>query len=182
MHRTLITTSRRPNNRVRSFVKELSSTLPNTVRLNRGHLSMSELAREAMALGAERVLIVSSRRGNPGIMRIYTVEKGRAALNNIVSIIVRGVSLAREAGRGYPGRRPRGLYVSTDRSLTSREFGEALRIGLGASMEPEPGFLEANVKKAGKGMASLSFKYDGRPVGPRILLSKPSAMIKVDRL
>ena len=179
MYRVIVTTSRRPNNRVRSLVKELCLTLPKAVKLNRGHLSMGELAREAMILGAERVLIVSSRKGNPGIIRIYSVEPKEALLRNIVSFKVKGVSLAREAGRGYPGGKPRGVYVSTDRTLTSREFGEALRIGLGASAAPEPGFLEARVRKAGRSTVLLSFRYDNRPVGPRLLLSKPMAMIKL---
>ncbi|MEB3859982.1 MAG: hypothetical protein LRS43_02100 [Desulfurococcales archaeon] len=178
MYRVILTTSRRPNNRVRSFVKELYLTLPKAIRLNRGHLSMEELAREALLLRAERVVIVSSRRGNPGIIRFYSVEPRSLTLVNLASIIVRGVSLAREGGRGYPGEKPRGLYVSTDKTLTAREFGRALTIGLGALMEPAPGLLEARIRKRGKNTVSLSFFYEGKPVGPRLLLSRPQHMIK----
>lgn len=172
----VITTSRRPSPRTRSFIKDLVSVVPGSVRVTRGHMSMEELAREAVIRGADRVVVVGERRGNPGIIRVYRVEPG-LRLRNTVSFIVRGVTLSREAGNGQPGLR-RALLVESDGSEIADEVAEAFIIGFGARVGGPRGSIVASIRGAGD-EALVEFSWRGRSVGPRIRLARPREMIKV---
>ena len=100
----LITTSREPSKRVRSFVKDLSIVLPHSVRVSRGKATYSELATKATSLGAYGVLIVLERRGNPSSI-LYAEPRG-TELEVMFLLKLGGVTLMRE----LPGsQRPLGL-------------------------------------------------------------------------
>lgn len=88
----LITTSRRPTRRVRSFCKELASVFPGSVYVNRGKMSLNEVLLEASARGLLHALVVNVRKGNPGRLDLYDVEKGKLK----ASLVCLGVKLARE--------------------------------------------------------------------------------------
>jgi len=95
----LVTTSRRPSPRTRSFIKDLVSIIPSASKINRGHKSLVELAIEANRLGYQYILIVSDCGGNPSSIAIYEVAEdtsGHLALKNLAVIKVRGVKLSRE--------------------------------------------------------------------------------------
>ena len=178
----IFTTSRRPNPRLRSFVKDMVSVIPNAIRLTRGHLSMAELAREAVIHGADRVAIVADRRGNPGIIRVYDVDRDGLSLRNIVSMIVKGVTLSREARsvRLPPGV-VKELYVVHDGSDLAMEFAEAFIIAFHAKLgrAKGPGSVEAIISQASSGIVEVLFKMRGKVVGPRLRLAKPQEMIKI---
>jgi U3 small nucleolar ribonucleoprotein protein IMP4 len=70
----LITTSRRTSNRVRSFVRDLSSVLPGSERFNRGGMGITELASRIRQSGAQAALVISIWRGNPGELTILSPE------------------------------------------------------------------------------------------------------------
>ena len=95
--RVIVTTSHRPSQRVRSFAKDLASVLPEAVRINRGKATLQDLYYEAYARGAERVVVVGMKKGNPGVLRIYkpgmVPEEG---LQLISTISLAGVRLRRE--------------------------------------------------------------------------------------
>lgn len=95
----VVTTSRRTTQRIRSFVKDLVSILPSSVKINRGHKSLLELAIEACKLGAKYFLVVTEWRGNPRAINIYEVEKTQphhVEYKEIATILIRGVKLSRE--------------------------------------------------------------------------------------
>lgn len=95
----LITASRRPSPRTRSFIKDLVSILPGSKRVNRGHKSLTELAIEAISNNLKYVMVVTERRGNPGSLMIYEVSGTapyRVSLKRISRIILSGVKLSRE--------------------------------------------------------------------------------------
>ncbi len=50
--------------------------IPNVVKVNRGKLSIIEVAGKALSLGADRILYIGSRGGNPGFMRFLRVREG----------------------------------------------------------------------------------------------------------
>jgi rRNA maturation protein Rpf1 len=64
----LLTTSRKTSNRVRTFVRDLSSILPEIDRFNRGGMGISELVARIFQTGAHAALVISIWRGNPGEM------------------------------------------------------------------------------------------------------------------
>ena len=165
--RILITTSRRPTPRVRSLVKDLAGVLPNAEKFTRGHYSMEELAREARIRGFNRVVVVSGRKGNPGIMRVY--EVGEGPLIHIASLRIKGVALSRELRRPLPLSKPQGMVVEVDGSPLSDSISDILVKSFNAKLYEEPSEREVVVRlKGAEDFAILEFFVGDRPVGPRL--------------
>lgn len=182
MRNIIITTSRRPNRRIRSFIKDLELVIPRSIRLTRGHLSMKDLYFEALIMNADRVIIVSDRRGNPGIIRIYKPENEE--LVNIVSFIVKGVSLSRE--RKVPQttdvdkNKLRLIVKPVSGEKIELEFSEAFNRGLHAQLyyREEHESIIAEIKAINERDVQVEFKYRDKPIGPRLKLGAPHRMIK----
>ncbi len=95
--RIIVTTSHRPSQRARSFAKDLASVLPMAVKINRGKATLQDLYYEAYARGAERVIIVGLKKGNPGVLRVYKPGAlPQEGLQLVSTISLRGVRLRRE--------------------------------------------------------------------------------------
>lgn len=71
----LLTSSRSPSVRVRELINDLENALPGVVKLTRGKASLEALLEEAVVVGAERIIIVYDRRGNPSSMRAIDVVR-----------------------------------------------------------------------------------------------------------
>jgi U3 small nucleolar ribonucleoprotein protein IMP4 len=114
--RILVTTSHRPSQRIRSFAKDLASVLPNAIRRNRGKATMRDLYYEAVSIGANRVVIVGGRKGNPGVVSVYEPsEPPEEGLKLLGRLSLQGVRLSREtpgAQRSY-GASSLGVYVES---------------------------------------------------------------------
>lgn len=54
----LLTTSRRPNDKIRTLSRDIGYSIPYVIRINRGKLSQNSLAEKAIALNADRVIII----------------------------------------------------------------------------------------------------------------------------
>ncbi|MCE4624468.1 MAG: hypothetical protein F7C35_01205 [Desulfurococcales archaeon] len=182
MYKIIVTTTRRPTPRTRSLVKDLVSVIPGAVRFTRGHYSMPELAIEARALGAERVLIVASRRGNPSLVRFYKV--GDEELVNIASLSILGVTLSREWKKGTPQNigTAKGVAVYlVRRDPTAEIVAEALVGGLGARVSAEsnvPDYVVIVLSPSERGGVEAVFTFNGRVVGPKLRLSPVSKSLK----
>jgi len=183
----LVTTSRRPNRRIRSFVKDLVSVIPGSIRITRGHLSMKDLALDAANLGASRVIIVADRRGNPGIIRSYSVVKEGEGfkLENIVSFIVKGVTLSRDRKIKTPGNiAQRADYLLVDPKLLgpdTYDFADAIALAFNGRLTPHnykgtPVVVRPIPLDAGT--VKVDFYFENMIVGPRIVLARPKQMIK----
>lgn len=70
----LITTSRKPSSRTRSFCQDLSHVL-NAKYVNRGKMSFREVLLKSATLGFQETAVVSQIKGNPSKIEIYN-EKG----------------------------------------------------------------------------------------------------------
>ena len=66
----LITTSRRTSNRVRTFVRDLQSVIPDSIRFNRGGMSLAELASRIGQSGTSGAMVISTYKGNPGTIQV----------------------------------------------------------------------------------------------------------------
>ncbi len=176
VRRILITTSRRPSPRVRSLVKDLAATIPGGIRFTRGHYSMEELAREALLLGADRIVVIGEKRGNPGIIRVYDFDDNLST-RNIVSFIVRGVALSRELGRPLPGKAEPPLLVRAEPGV-AEEFAEAFMIAFHARIRGD-GVITAVIKGLDEDSVEVDFMWRDRLAGPRLRLGRPARMIKV---
>ncbi len=72
----VLTSSRNASTRMRQFLNELEVVIPNAVKINRGRLSIIEVAGNAFNLGADTILYIGSRGGNPGFMRFLRIRNG----------------------------------------------------------------------------------------------------------
>jgi len=127
----LVTTSRHPNPRLRTFVKDLVCALPNAFHINRGKLNIDELAAEAYRRGSDVVIIVCrGLYGNPGRIVFMHIYEDRFEFYPLI-IQIRGVKLIRE----MPDAKPRkvtdeiiGYFPNDEVEEFALALGEALRI------------------------------------------------------
>ena len=109
----LITTSRRPTRAIRTFCKDLSHTIPNTLRINRGKLSLEGVAGKALEVNAEKVVIIDRWKGGPGKVQLFITS--REGLQPVPPLIyLRGIKLRREFPKVMPkGKRIRSIAIAT---------------------------------------------------------------------
>jgi U3 small nucleolar ribonucleoprotein protein IMP4 len=70
----LITTSRKPSQRTRSFGRALERVLPARY-FNRGKMSLREVFLKAKDHGFDHVMVISERNGNPTRMEFFTGDE-----------------------------------------------------------------------------------------------------------
>ncbi|TFG15533.1 hypothetical protein EU537_00500 [Candidatus Thorarchaeota archaeon] len=91
MASVLLTTSRRTSDRVRSFVRDLAHSIPDSVRFNRGSMNMVQLQARIKQVEANAAIIVSMFRGNPGELSFIDDSGGE-----ILNIRMESAALRRE--------------------------------------------------------------------------------------
>jgi U3 small nucleolar ribonucleoprotein protein IMP4 len=176
----LITTSRRPSPRTRSLVKDLASILPNADRFTRGHYSMRDLAREALLRGANRIVVIAGRMGNPSLMRIYAVEED--SLRNIASLIIKGVALSRELRRPLPLHKPKSMIIEVDGSPLADLVSDYFIKAFGARLleKPTPSDIIAKLQSSSQEIVTVEFLMGGKLVGPRLRVYPTRRTLQVD--
>jgi U3 small nucleolar ribonucleoprotein protein IMP4 len=167
----LITTSHRPSQRVRSFVKDLASVLPRAVKVNRGKSTLRDLYYDAVGLGVKRVVVVSTWKGNPGTIWVYEpLKPPEQRLGLLLSLRLRGVRLSRETPGAVRSRRSRSLGVYPEGGEEQRLLADMLVRGfLGRLVfDPEtPGFDSVAVVRPAEGLvAEVGFLCGGKRCGP----------------
>lgn len=112
----LITTSRRPTRAIRTFCKDLSYTIPNTLRINRGKLSLEGLIKKALEVNAEKLVIIDRWKGGPGKIQLFLTS--REGLSLVPPLIyLRGVKLRREFPKvTLKGKRIRSIAIANTQS------------------------------------------------------------------
>jgi U3 small nucleolar ribonucleoprotein protein IMP4 len=174
----LLTTSRRPTKGIRTFCKDLSHTLPNVLRINRGKLSLEGVAAKAIELGAEKVVIVDRWKGGPGKIELYRVN-GR--LQPIPPLIyLRGVKLRREFQTMPRGKRIKSVAIaaspkpSQEVSRLEKAFSDFFGIPI-ISREDEYGCYNALMLIAtnpvGEIVTTFRLLPENLEIGPRMRIS-----------
>jgi len=119
-----ISSSRSPSRRVRSFIKELYYSLPNTIRITRGKLSLTGLMEVVVGSGAFKLLYVQSRGGDPGILKLmYLSERGDVKLSYDVDLYGVKLLLDFDVGVLRRARRARSAIIAR---LERSELGDVL--------------------------------------------------------
>jgi len=114
----LLTTSREPTAKIRTFCNDLAQVMPNVMRVNRGKMSTDEVAEKALELDAMKVVIVDRGHAGSGTIKFFKVDE--SGLVSIPPIIhVSSITLTRELGasRGKPA-----VSLVTSPSETSKEI------------------------------------------------------------
>ena len=145
----LITTSRKPGRRTRSFCKDLSKALPGSKYVNRGKGNIWDMVEFALAQGYFRLLVVGETKGNPSIIRTIEVE-GEPRWG--IQLYITGVRLCREIGCSSHD----GDFVR----IESENYQEALQKVFSYPLEEgDPVVLEERGTVA-------RFLFEGETVGP----------------
>ena len=106
----LLTTSHRPTRRVRSLCNDLTRSIPGLTRVNRGKMSLLQVAERTIQIGAKKFIIVDRWKGGPGRRRLFEVTDG--SFSEIPPrLYISGVKLRREF------RIPRGMVKESFSSL-----------------------------------------------------------------
>lgn len=91
----LLTTSRSPTPKIRTFCNDLTRVIPSVVRVNRGKMSMGEVAEKALEYGADRVVIVDRWQGGPGKIEFFHIgTEGLVPASPVLHVA--GIRLQRE--------------------------------------------------------------------------------------
>ncbi|MEM0014061.1 MAG: hypothetical protein QXS42_07345 [Zestosphaera sp.] len=92
----IITTSREPSRRTRSFVNDLVRVVPNSLRFNRGKATYKDLALLVKRQNSRGVLMVMERKGNPSALKYLIPGSGQASLKTRYVVLIRSLKLLRE--------------------------------------------------------------------------------------
>eukprot|EP00878_Enallax_costatus_P021898 GHUV01023209.1.p1 GENE.GHUV01023209.1~~GHUV01023209.1.p1 ORF type:complete len:277 (+),score=54.56 GHUV01023209.1:455-1285(+) len=87
--KVLITTSREPSSRLIQFAKEMRLCIPNSQRINRGGLVLSELVDTCRNHGFTDVVVLHEHRGEPDGMVVCHLPYGPTAYFGIFNTVLR---------------------------------------------------------------------------------------------
>ncbi len=95
MSSLLITTSREPSRRTRSFVNDLVKVIPNSIKFNRGKATYKDLATIMRLHSSYGALMVLERKGNPSALA-YMILRNTKDLTRKYLILISSLKLLRE--------------------------------------------------------------------------------------
>jgi U3 small nucleolar ribonucleoprotein protein IMP4 len=174
----LLTTSRRPTGRMRTFCRDLANSIPDVMRVNRGKMSLDGVAEKAIELEADRVVVVDRWRGGPGKINLF--QASSTGLKTVPPLmLIRKIRLRREFKEGT--RRARSSAIT----LEPEDSAELIKIG--GRMSKYFGLPVLSLNEASENhCASMHFSFDSSrhiqitfmllsrmvEIGPRVTLSK----------
>ena len=174
----LLTTSRRPTGRIRTFCRDLVNSIPGVVRVNRGKMSQDAVAEKAIELDAERVIIVDRWHGGPGRINLFQVtSNGLTPVSPL--ILMSGIRLRREINERTRRVHSSVFTVEPNASSDIEKAAGALSQFIGLPLVP----LDKAVKQH---RVSMHFSLDSKKrlqvtfillgrmveIGPRLTLSR----------
>lgn len=91
----LLTTSREPTDKIRTFCNDIAHSIPNIVRVNRGKLSIDGVAEKAFELNADRIIMID--RWKEGFANIKFFHTGVSDITPFPPLVsIASVRLRRE--------------------------------------------------------------------------------------
>jgi U3 small nucleolar ribonucleoprotein protein IMP4 len=95
----LLTTSRRPTGKIRTFCRDLANSIPDIIRVNRGKMSLDGVAEKAIEVNADHVIIVDRHHSTSGTINLFQVlSNGLKPVPPV--ILLSGICLQRELKEG----------------------------------------------------------------------------------
>jgi len=174
----LLTTSRRPTERLRAFCRELANSIPDVTRVNRGKMSLDGVAEKAIELEADRVVVVDRWHGGVGKINLFQVSS--TGLKPVPPVMLIGkIRLRRELDEGRRGVRSSAITVEPEDSAELTRTAERLSKFFDLPVLPLDEASENH-------RASMLFSFDSSryiqitfmllsrmiEIGPRVILSK----------
>lgn len=119
----MLTTSRKPSHRTRSFARDLVTVIPWCFHFTRGSCSLKDLAEELANLGINRILILHEKKGNPSLIKFYKLVDEKLEEREY-RVRIKGISLSREL------KHVRSIFTSESKfsvvNQSKSDFGEQL--------------------------------------------------------
>lgn len=112
----LITTSRNPTQTIRTFCNDLTRSIPNSLRANRGKSSLDNLAEKALEYEAGKVIICDRWKGGLGKIQLFEVG-GSGFVQFYPLICVKKVNLRRTFGH-VRSKAVKSLILQTEGELS----------------------------------------------------------------
>jgi rRNA maturation protein Rpf1 len=166
----LLTTSRRPTRAIRALCRDLSNSLPNVVRVNRGKMNLDGIAERAIGLEADRVVLVDRWRGGPGKISLFRITPSGLKLIPPLMLIA-GVRLRRELKEDTRRTPSSVVTIDPDDSPDLKRIARNLSQFFDLPALP---IEEASKKHS----ASMHFSFDS-PRHPQITFLLLSRMIEI---
>ena len=174
----LLTTSRRPTGRMRTFCRDLANSIPDVMRVNRGKMSQDGVAEKAIEVEADRAIVVERWHGGPGKINLFSVSS--TGLKPVPPLmLISGIHLRRELTEGMRGVKSSVVTVEPKASPELARAAERLSQFFGLPVQS----LDESVSKH-RASVHLSFDSSRRiqvtfmllrrmvEIGPRVTLSK----------
>lgn len=186
----LLTTSRRPVRRIRTFCRDLVRSIPNVFYINRGKLNLDGIAEKALESNANRVVIVSRYKGGPGKIQLFQTSTNKGLTQIPPVLYVAGLRLQREFKIKSRNIQSLMITIQTKVSQQILKLAESLSIFLRISISSPRRITSTHVSS--NYQASMHFSSDSShfsqitfllfpktvEVGPRIIISHIAWEIK----
>lgn len=174
----LLTTSRRPTGRIRTFCRDLVNSIPDAVRVNRGKMSLDGVAEKAIEVKADKVVLVDRWQGGPGRISLYRL--GSSGLDFVPPLmLIKGIRLRREFKNVKKCGQSSVITFAPENSSALEKIAGQLSQFFGLPVHSFDDGAEKYVATMHlsfnrSGCLQLTFKQLQRMVeiGPRVILSK----------
>lgn len=130
----LVTTSRRPIRRIRTFCRDLVRSIPHVFYINRGKLNLDGIAEKALEANANRVVIVSRYKGGPGKIQLFQASINQGLTQIPPVLYVAGLRLQREFKIKSRNIQSLMITIQTEVSQQILKLAESLSIFLKISI------------------------------------------------
>ena len=129
----LLTTSRRPTGRIRTFCRDLANSIPDILRVNRGKMSLDSVAEKAIEVDANRVIIVEKRHGTSGTINLFQVLSN--GLKSVPPVMLLSeIRLKRESKEGTKFQRSSVITIEPKALAELKQFAWQISRFLGLSI------------------------------------------------
>ena len=174
----LLTTSRQPTSRIRTFCRDLVNSIPEVIRINRGKMNQDKIIQKAITLNSDRVIIV--KRWNEGFVKVnfFQISFSRRLVQLPQLIMISEVYLRREINIRTRHKRSSVITMEpTDHSLLQRIAGcisEFLGLPILSLNQVEKHHVSMHFSINSKKCIEVTFILLGRmiEIGPRFSISQ----------
>jgi rRNA maturation protein Rpf1 len=135
----LITTSRRPNQHIRTLCNDLSRVIPTSLRINRGKLNFEGIIDNALVGKADRLILVEKWKGGFGKINLYTISPEVRLFYPI--IYLSSVKTQNDLGFRKTIRKRLAITIQQDNSKDIKRLAYALSKFIKLPIEPLQKYL-----------------------------------------
>ena len=173
----LLTTSRRPTERIRTFCRDLAYSIPDIARVNRGKMSLDGIGEKAIELDAEKIIIIDRWQGGPGKISLFQISNGLKPV--MPTMLMSNIRLKRELNERTSRICASAITLSPNIPSELKEAAECLSkflslplLSLDDAVEVHRVSLHFSVDSSPKLIATFMLLGQMVEIGPRLTLSR----------